>query len=102
MAPSICDAFDNTHVQYINDTLHINRSVFKPQFKHFTKYAKYAFLLLSSIYLILTFDNKDQIGKPKPLFHLHTISNKCAKYEHLPSKVEEVRVTSCKTSILDL
>ena len=50
MAPSICDAFDNTHVQYINDTLHINRSVFKPQFIHYTKYAKYAFLLLSSIY----------------------------------------------------
>ena len=49
MAPSICDAFDYTHVQYINDTLHINRSVFKPQFIHYTKYAKYAFLLLSSI-----------------------------------------------------
>ena len=27
--PSICDAFDNTHVQYINDTLHIIWSVFK-------------------------------------------------------------------------
>ena len=52
MAPSICDAFDNTHVQYINDTLHINRSVFKPQFIHYTKYAKYAFLLLSSIPVI--------------------------------------------------
>ena len=47
--PSICDAFDNTHVQYINDALHIIRSVFKPQFIHYTKYAKYAFLLLSSI-----------------------------------------------------
>ena len=51
MAPSICDAFDNTHVQCINDTLYINRTVFKPQFKHFTKYAKYAFLLLSSIHV---------------------------------------------------
>ena len=30
--PSICDAFDSTHVQYINDTLDIIRSVFKPQF----------------------------------------------------------------------
>ena len=47
--PSICDAFDNTHVQDINDTLHIIRSVFKPQFIHYTKYAKYAFLLLFSI-----------------------------------------------------
>ena len=47
--PSICDAFDNSHVQYISDTLHIIRSVFKPQFIHCTKYAKYAFLLLSSI-----------------------------------------------------
>ena len=47
--PSICDAFDNTHVQYINDTLDIIRSVFKPQFMHYTKYAKYAFLLLFSI-----------------------------------------------------
>ena len=27
--PSICNAFDNTHVQYINDTLHIIRTVFK-------------------------------------------------------------------------
>ena len=27
--PFICDAFDNTHVKYINDTLHIIRSVFK-------------------------------------------------------------------------
>ena len=26
---SICDAFDDTRVQYINDTLHIIRSVFK-------------------------------------------------------------------------
>ena len=47
--PSICDAFYNTHVQYINDTLDIIRSVFKPQFIHYTKYAKYAFLLLFSI-----------------------------------------------------
>ena len=48
--PSICDAFENTHVQYINDTLHIIRSVLKPQFIHDTKYAKYVFLLLFSIY----------------------------------------------------
>ena len=48
--PFICDAFDNTHVQYINDTLDIIRSVFKPQFIHYTKYTKYAFLLLFSIY----------------------------------------------------
>ena len=27
--PSICDAFNDTHVQYINDTLHVIRSVFK-------------------------------------------------------------------------
>ena len=47
--PSICDAFDNTHVQYTNDTLDIIRSVFKPKFIHYTKYAKYAFLLLFSI-----------------------------------------------------
>ena len=46
---SICDAFDNTHVQYTNDTLDIIRSVFKPKFIHYTKYAKYAFLLLFSI-----------------------------------------------------
>ena len=26
--PSVCDAFNDTHVQYINDTLHV-RSVFK-------------------------------------------------------------------------
>ena len=47
--PSICDAFDNSHVQYISDTLHIIRSVVKLQFIHCTKYAKYAFLLLLSI-----------------------------------------------------
>ena len=41
--PSICDAFDNTHVLYINDTLNIIRSAFKSQFIHYTKYAKYAF-----------------------------------------------------------
>ena len=46
---SICDAFDNTHVPCIIDTLHIIRAVFKPQFIHYTKYAKYAFLLLFSI-----------------------------------------------------
>ena len=40
-------AFDYTHVPYISDALHIIRSVFKPQFIHFTKYA---FLLLFSIY----------------------------------------------------
>ena len=47
---SICDAFDKTHVLYISDTLNIIRSVFKPQFIHYSKYAKYAFLLLFSIY----------------------------------------------------
>ena len=47
--PSICDAFDNLHVQHTSDTLHIIRSVFKPQIIHYTKYAKYAFLLLFSI-----------------------------------------------------
>ena len=54
--PSICDALDNTHVQYINDTLHIIRSVFKPPFihvLHYTKYAKYAFLLLFSIVALM-------------------------------------------------
>ena len=55
--PSICGAFDNTHVQYINDTLHIIRSVFKPQFIHYTKYAKYAFRLLSSILSLVTNTN---------------------------------------------
>ena len=51
--PSICDAFDYyTHVPYISDALHIIRSVFNPYFIHYTKYAKYAFLLLSSIGLI--------------------------------------------------
>ena len=49
---SICNAFDNTHVQFINDTLHIISSVFKPQFIHFTIYAKYAFLLLFSILVL--------------------------------------------------
>ena len=49
--PSICDAFDNSHVQYISDTLHIIRSVFNPQFIHYTKYAKHAFPLLFSIYV---------------------------------------------------
>ena len=48
----MCDAFDNTHVPYISDTLRIIRSVFKSQFLHFTKYAKYAFLLLFSIYVL--------------------------------------------------
>ena len=48
--PYICDAFDYTHVPYISDALHIIRSVFKPQFIHYTKYAKYAFLLLFSIH----------------------------------------------------
>ena len=47
--PSICDAFDNSHVQYISDTLDIIRSVFNPQFILYTKCAKYAFLLLFSI-----------------------------------------------------
>ena len=50
LAIHICDAFDNTHVPCIIDTLHIIRSVFKPQFIHYTKYAKYAFLLLFSIH----------------------------------------------------
>ena len=48
--PSIFDAFDKVHVQYISDTLHIIKSVFNPQFIHFIKYA---FLLLFSIYVIL-------------------------------------------------
>ena len=48
---SFCDAFDDAHVQYINDNLDIIRSVFKPQFIHYTKYAKYAFLLLFSIHV---------------------------------------------------
>ena len=47
--PSICDAFDYSHAQYISNTFHIIISVFKPQFIHYTKYAKYAFLLLFSI-----------------------------------------------------
>ena len=47
--PSICDAFNNSHVQFISDTLHIIRSVFKHQFFSYTLYAKYAFLLLFSI-----------------------------------------------------
>ena len=38
-----------SHIQYISDTLHIIGSVFKPQFIHCTKYAKYAFPLLFSI-----------------------------------------------------
>ena len=42
---SICDTFDDTHAPCIIDTLHIIRSVFKPQFIHYTKYAKYVFLL---------------------------------------------------------
>ena len=50
--PSICDAFGNSHVQYISGILHIIRSVFKPHFIHYTKYAKYAFLLLFSIYVL--------------------------------------------------
>ena len=49
--PYICDAFDNTHAPYISDTLRIIRSVFKPQFIHYTEYAKYAFLLLFSIFV---------------------------------------------------
>ena len=49
--PSIRDAFDKSHFQYISNTLHIIRSVFKPQFMHFTKYAKCLFLLLFSIHL---------------------------------------------------
>ena len=49
--PSICDAFDSTHVQYINDTLHIIRSVFKPQLIHNTKYAKYAGFFCCSLYM---------------------------------------------------
>ena len=47
--PSIFDAFDNTHAPYINDTSCIIISVFKPQFMHYSKCAKYAFLLLFSI-----------------------------------------------------
>ena len=49
--PSNCDAFDNAHVQYIRDAFYIIRSVFNSQFIHYTKYAKYAFLLLFSIYI---------------------------------------------------
>ena len=49
--PSICDAFDNSRVQYISDTLHMIISVFNPKFIHYTKYVKYAFLLLFSIYV---------------------------------------------------
>ena len=48
--PSICDAFDYSHAQYISDTFHIIRSVFKPQFINYTNYAKYAFRLLFSIH----------------------------------------------------
>ena len=49
--PPICVAFDYTHVPYISDVLHIIRSVFKPQFIHYSKYAKYTFLLLFSIHV---------------------------------------------------
>ena len=49
--PSIFDAFDNSHVQYVCDTLHIIKSLFNPQFIHYTKNAKYAFLLLFSIHI---------------------------------------------------
>ena len=48
--PSICNATDSTHVQYINDTLHIIRSVFKPQLIHNTKYAKIA-IFCCSLYM---------------------------------------------------
>ena len=58
--PSICDAFDNSHVQYISDTLHIIRSVFNPHLIHYTKYAKYALLLLFSIYV---YDEKPESRK---------------------------------------
>ena len=54
--PSIRDAFDKSHVKCISDTLNIIRSVFKPQFIHFTKYAKYAFLLLFSIYTVSSYE----------------------------------------------
>ena len=47
--PSLCEAFSYTHVPYISDALHFIRSVFKPQFIHYTKYAKCAYLLLFSI-----------------------------------------------------
>ena len=43
--PSICDAFDKTHVPYISDTLHIIRSVLKPKFIHYSKYVQYRFFL---------------------------------------------------------
>ena len=61
--PSICDAFDKTHVQYINDTLNIIRSVFKPHFIHYTKCAKYAFLLLFSIISDLTINIRSTLLK---------------------------------------
>ena len=35
--------------------------------------------------------------KPKPFFQIHTIGNYCANYEHLPSKMKDVCVTSCLT-----
>ena len=69
----ICDAFDNSHVQYISDTLHITRSVFNPQFMHFTKYANYAFLLLFSIYpteLELNKANSFDTEPPPPLLNV--------------------------------
>ena len=66
--PSIRDAFDKSHVQYISDTLHIIRSVFKPQFIHYTKYAKYAFLLLFSICYIQKKCSVVKIIREKILF----------------------------------
>ena len=50
---SVCDAFDYTHVLYISDTFLIIISVFNAQFIHYTKYAKYAFLLLLLKYMFM-------------------------------------------------
>ena len=47
-------------VPYIIDTFHILRSVFNTQFIQYTKYTKYAFLLLLSIFFLdVTFTKSD-------------------------------------------
>ena len=93
MSFSICDTFDKTHVPYIRDFLHIIRSVFKPQFIHYSKYAKYAFLLLFSIYTqhigqsvyLLSFLVSFKQEKSGTSFDL-----KCNNWFHLPESETQI------------
>ena len=89
--PSICDAFDHTHVPYISYTLHIIRWVFKPKFIHYTKYAKYAFLLLFSIHQPFVYISDSKTDKEQNLTQNRDLRDSWSVWDRLSSP----SITTC-------